>query len=153
MLETPHVFVGVAIATAIPNPLIAIPLSFASHFVLEMIPHWNPHLNTETEKFGSPTKKTTAITAVDATIALVSGSFFAYKALPDVSQTITILACSFAAVLPDVMEGPYFFLHKKSNWIKKWIHFQKSLQSDTGPIFGMLTQIVTILAVIFWLKK
>ena len=47
MLETPHVAVGAAIAASIPNPLIAIPLAFASHFALELVPHWNPHLNTE----------------------------------------------------------------------------------------------------------
>jgi hypothetical protein len=153
MLETPHVFIGAAIATAIPNPLIAIPLAFASHFVLEMVPHWNPHLNRETKMFGQPTRRSTVVTAVDSTIALISGSFIAYKALPNITLAITIIACCFAAVLPDVMEGPYFFLHMKNNWIKKWIHFQKSLQCDTNPIFGMLTQIITIAAVIFWMKK
>jgi len=153
MLETPHVMIGAVIATKIPNPLIAIPLAFASHFVLEMVPHWNPHLNSETEKFGQPTRRSTFVTTVDSTIALVAGSFIAYKALPDVSVAITILACCFASVLPDVMEGPYFFLHMKNAFIKKWIKFQKSLQSDTSLIPGMLTQVITIVAAIFWLKK
>jgi hypothetical protein len=153
MLETPHVFVGAAIAVAVPNPLIAIPLAFASHFVLEMVPHWNPHLNTETKKFGGPTRRSTFITAVDSTIGLVSGSFIAYQALPNVYHAITILACCFAAVLPDVLEAPYFFLHMKTAWIKKWINLQKSLQNDTGPFLGMLTQLATIAAVILWLKK
>jgi hypothetical protein len=153
MLETPHVMIGALIATKIPNPLIAIPLAFASHFVLEMVPHWNPHLNSETEKFGQPTRRSTFVTTVDSTIALVAGSFIAYKALPDVSVAITILACCFASVLPDVMEGPYFFLHMKNSFIKKWIKFQKSLQSDASLIPGILTQVITILAAIFWLKK
>jgi len=153
MLETPHVFIGAAIARAIPNPFIAIPLAFASHFILETIPHWNPHLNTETQKFGSPTKRSTAITAVDSTLALASGSFIAYHALPNSSQAILVLACCFFAVLPDVMEGPYFFLHMKTEWIKKWIGFQKSLQNDTTVFWGLVTQVLTILAAILWLKK
>jgi len=153
MLETPHVFVGAAIAVTVPNPLIAIPLAFASHFVLEMVPHWNPHLNTETKKFGQPTRRSTFITTVDSTIALVAGSFISFKALPNFPHAITILACSFAAVLPDVMEGPYFFLHMKNRFIKKWISFQKSVQSDTGPFLGMLTQLVTIAAAILWIRK
>jgi hypothetical protein len=152
MLETPHVFIGAAIASKIPNPFIAIPLAFASHFVLEMIPHWNPHLNTETEKFGKPTRRSTAITAVDSTLALVSGSFIAFRALPDVGQAILVLACSFAAVLPDVLEGPYFFLNLRSTWVKKWIAFQKSLQNDTNVFLGLFTQLAIILATIFWLK-
>lgn len=153
MLETPHVFIGAAIATAIPNPFIAVPLAFASHFVLEMVPHWNPHLNSETKKFGQPTRRSTFITTVDATLALVSGSIIAYQAFPDMSQVVTILACCFAAVLPDVMEGPYFFLHMKNAFIEKWIAFQKSLQNDTGPVFGMLTQAVAIVAAVLSIKS
>ncbi len=153
MLETPHVFIGAAIASKFPNPLVAVPLAFASHFILETIPHWNPHLNTETQKYGAPTRRSTIITAVDSTLALASGSFIAFQALPNIGQAILILACSFAAVLPDVMEGPYFFLKQRASWIKKWLAFQKSFQSDTTPFWGLLTQAVTILAVIFWLKN
>jgi hypothetical protein len=153
MLETPHVFIGAAIALKIPNPFIAIPLAFASHFILETIPHWNPHLNTETEKYGAPTKRSTVITAIDSTLALASGSFIAYQALPNVGQAALILACCFASVLPDVMEGPYFFLKLRATWIKKWIAFQKSIQSDTTPFWGLLTQATIILATIFWLRN
>ena len=153
MLETPHVFVGAAIATMIPNPFIAIPLAFASHFVLEMVPHWNPHLNRETKKLGQPTRRSTVITAIDSTLAFASGSVIAYQALPNISQAILVLACSFASVLPDVMEGPYFFLKMRTNWVKKWISFQKSLQCDTTAFWGILTQLTIIAAVILWLKK
>jgi hypothetical protein len=153
MLETPHVFIGAAIATAIPNPFIAIPLAFASHFVMEMVPHWNPHLNSEIEKFGQPTRRSTAITAADSTLALTSGSFIAFQALPNVNQAILVLACCFASVLPDVMEAPYFFLKMRANWVKKWISFQKSLQNDTTAFWGLATQLITIAAVIFWLRN
>jgi len=152
MLETPHVFIGAAIAAKIPNPFIAIPLAFASHFLLEMVPHWNPHLNSETEKYGQPTKRSTVITAIDSTLALVSGSLIAYQALPNIGQSALILACSFAAVLPDVLEGPYFFLRVRTARIKKWIAFQKSLQCDISPVWGLLTQVLTIGATLLWLK-
>lgn len=153
MLETPHVFIGAAIATKIPNPFIAIPLAFASHFLLEMVPHWNPHLNSEMQKYGQPTRKSTVITAVDSTLALASGSFIAFEALPNIGMAVLVLACSFAAVLPDVMEGPYFFLKMRTPWIKKWIAFQKSLQSDTTAFWGLLTQTLVIIATVFWLRN
>lgn len=57
MLETPHVLIGAAIATKVGNPFLAIPLAFASHFVLETVPHWNPHLNTETKKIRTSDQK------------------------------------------------------------------------------------------------
>lgn len=153
MLETPHVLIGAAIATKIPNPAIAIPLAFASHFVLEMIPHWNPHLNTEIRNFGKPTVQSTVVTAIDSTIALISGSFIAYKALPNTAQALTIFFACFAAVLPDVIEGPYFFLKMKNAFIKKWIDIQKAVQSDAPIAPGLITQVVTIIAAILWIKK
>lgn len=151
MLETPHVFIGAAIATKIPNPLIAIPLAFASHFIMEMVPHWNPHLNTETEKFGHVTRKSTLIVIADSTLALASGCFIAYQALPNTAHAVTILLACFASILPDLIEAPYFFLKIKNKLIAKWISLQKSIQSDTNFLAGTTTQIITILASIFWI--
>ena len=65
VLETPHVVVGAAIATKVLHPALAIPLAFGSHFILEKVPHWNPHLNSETEKFGRPTRQSTYIVIAD----------------------------------------------------------------------------------------
>ncbi len=151
MLETPHVAVGAAIAMKVVNPALAIPLAFGSHFILEKIPHWNPHLNTETEKYGKPTKKSTVIVIIDVCASLALGFFIASKALPNTSHVATILVASFASVLPDVIEGPYFFLGVKNKFIKKWIVFQKSLQADTSIIPGLLTQAVTIAAALWWI--
>lgn len=152
MLETPHVFVGAAIATKIPNPWVAIPLAFMSHFALEMVPHWNPHLNTETEKYGHITKRSTIVTAADSTFALLSGSFIAYQSLPDWKHALTIFFACFASILPDLMECPYFFLNIKWKIIEKWISFQKSIQNDVAIIPGVFTQLLTIIGAILWIK-
>ncbi len=151
MLETPHVAVGAAIALKIPNPLISIPLAFASHFILERVPHWNPHLNTETEKYGRPTKKSTIIVVADVAFSLLIGGSIAYRALPDTGQAITILAASLAAVLPDIVEGPYFFLGVRNKLLKKWIDLQKSIQSDIDLIPGLATQFITLLVTLWWI--
>lgn len=153
MLETPHVFVGAAIASKIPNPFIAIPLAFASHFVLEIVPHWNPHLNSETQKYGKVTKESTLVVIADSSLALISGSFIAYQALPDTGHAITILLACFASILPDLVEAPYFFLKMRNKLVKKWIGLQKSIQSDTSFFAGFLTQFIVILASIFWINQ
>ena len=152
MLETPHVVVGAAIATAIPNPLISIPLALASHFVLDRVPHWNPHLNTELKKFGKITTQTRTIVIMDVILSLTLGFYIASLALPNTAHAMTILFASFAAVLPDVIEVPYFFFGLKTKFIKNWIKFQKSIQVDTTPIPGLLTQVVTILAAFLWMR-
>ena len=151
VLETPHVIVGAAIATKVVHPALAIPLAFASHFILERVPHWNPHLNTETEKYGAPTKRSTTIVILDASLALISGGYIAYRALPNTALAITILASCFVSVLPDLIEGPYFFLKVRNETIKRWIKFQKSIQVDTDIVPGLLTQLATIAAALWWL--
>jgi hypothetical protein len=151
VLETPHVVVGAAIAMKVVNPALAIPLALGSHFVLDRIPHWNPHLNTEVKENGKPTKKSSVIVIIDACTALALGFFIAFRVLPNTSHAIIILAASFASVLPDVIEGPYFFLGIKSKFIKKWISFQKSIQVNTTIVPGLLTQVITIVAAFWWI--
>ena len=152
MLETPHALVGAAIAVKLGNPALSIPLAFASHFILERVPHWNPHLYTEMEKFGKPAPKSTAIATVDSVIALTSGSLLAFSQFPNFRMTLAILFSAFAAVLPDVIEAPYLYLGYKKPWLKKYILWQRSIQADTRPFWGLLTQVATLLAVFLWIR-
>ncbi|MEK7536564.1 MAG: hypothetical protein AAB559_02165 [Patescibacteria group bacterium] len=142
MLETPHVALGVAIAVAIPNPLISIPLAFASHFALDMTPHWNPHLNTETKKYGYLTNKTLLIIGIDLACAAILTAFVS-------KGNMNILLVAFVSILPDVVEGPYFLLGWKNELIKKWINFQKSIQSEANLFWGLLTQVLVILGALY----
>jgi len=153
MLETPHVAVGAAIASKIPNPFIAIPLSFISHFVLDKVPHWNPHIFFETKKYGMPTQKSITIIAVDTTVALVTGSVIAWQAMPNTGHAVTILVASLAAVLPDLVEAPYFFLKIRNKTLKNWLDFHKSLQTDTTLLWGLLTQFLLIAGAILWIRS
>lgn len=151
MLETPHVLVGVAIATKIPDPIIALPLAFASHFVLDVIPHWNPHLNTELIRYGHVTRKSTVIVAVDVAISLALGLLVALNFSQNSSHMLTIALGGLAGVLPDVIEGPYFFLKWRSKLIQRWLAFQKSIQTDTTVVPGLSTQLATIVAAFWWI--
>lgn len=151
MLELPHVLLGAAIAVKFQNPVIAIPVSFASHFVLDLLPHWNPHINREVEKFGKPARKSVAIILVDSTLALIIGTTIAFTKGTDTLLFLTILASCFAAVLPDVVEAPYYFMGKKTFVIEKWISWQKSIQNDVAPIPGLASQLAIIVASLWWI--
>ena len=153
MLETPHVIVGAAIATKVVNPALAIPLAFASHFILEKVPHWNPHLNTEKKTYGRVTPKSTKIVIADALLALFLGTYISSLVLPNINHALTILASCFVSVLPDLVEGPYYFLNMKSRLIEKWIAFQKALQNDTSVVPGLITQLTTIFAAFWWITN
>ena len=153
MLETPHVLVGAAIATYIPNPLIAIPLSFASHFVIEFVPHWNPHLNAEKKKYGKITSRSLKIIIMDSFLALFLGLFFATRVLPNYNHFLTIILSCFASVVPDLIEAPYFFLNINKKFLLKWVAFQKKLQNDANIYWGLATQLITAATAIWWILQ
>ena len=150
MLETPHVAFGAAIAIKTGNPWLAIPLAFTSHFLLERVPHWNPHLNTEMKKYGKLTNQTVAVIAIDLISAISLSIFLAKSQLPNVNSFNLVLASSFASILPDLIEGPYFFLGMKNKFLTWWLKSQKALQVDASPFWGLFTQFVTLIASIYW---
>lgn len=152
MVELPHTIVGAAIATKVGNPVLALPLAFLSHFAFEFVPHWNPHLYTETKKYGRVTRASTLFVAADVAASLVAGFFIASRVLPDVAHFTTIIAASFMAVLPDVAEGPWFFLKMKHPLLEKLIIFQRNHQFNVSPIPGVISQILVISAAFWWIS-
>lgn len=151
VIETPHVIVGAAIATKVVNPALALPLALGSHFVLDKVPHWNPHLFTETQKYGKPTKKSNLIVAADVAASIMIGGYIAAQALPNTAHALTILACCLIAAAPDIVEGPYFYLNLKTKTLEKWIRFQRSFQINVDFLPGILTQITTVAATLWWI--
>lgn len=145
MLEFPHAMVGAAIATAIPNPLISIPLSLASHFVTDYVPHWNPHIHTEKKAHGKVSSKSVAILVVDAGAALVFGLWLASRTLPNSIQALNIILCCFASVAPDVAEIPYYFSNIKIASVEKLLSFQRRHQWNVPMVWGLLSQLLVVL--------
>lgn len=151
MLETPHVALGIALAIKTGNPWMAFPLSLTSHFLLDRVPHWNPHFYSETQKLGQPSEFSTKIAIVDETIAIFLTLYFAYSYLPDYKQALLIMICSLLSVLPDQIKIPYFFCNIRKGFLNKWVKFERSIQVEIKPFWGILTQIVVIFACLFWI--
>lgn len=151
MLELPHVVVGAAIAAKIGNPALALPLALASHFALDILPHWNPHLNSELKIHGRVTGRSTAFVAIDGIGSLVAGFAIASTVLPNVNHFVIVILGAFLAVLPDVIEAPHFFLGWHHNLILKLLRFQKSIQTDAPIWLGLPTQAMIVAAALWWL--
>jgi hypothetical protein len=151
MLELPHTIVGATIATKIPNPLISLPLAFFSHFFLDLIPHWNPSLYSETKKFGKPTQRSTQFVILDTILSLGVGFFLASRALPNINQAIIIVLACFASVVADVIEGFYFFLGIRTKFLENLIEFQHRYQRRVPIVPGLLIQLGAIIISLFFL--
>ena len=145
MLELPHTVVGGLIASKIPNPLISLPLALLSHFLTDLIPHWDPSLYSDFQKTGHASRKTTIWIIVDAVLSLGFGFFIASRALPDWKQAIIIVLGCFFAVAPDVIEGFYYFLGWRAKFLKNLIEFQHRLQVNVPFLPGVFTQVIVIL--------
>ena len=151
MVVIPHVLVGIAIATKTGNPALALPLAFLSHFVLDLLPHWNPHIYTEIKKFGHLQPRTVSIIVLDSAIALLLGLFFASRHLPDTAMALTILLGAFFAILPDLLEAPYYFLRTRHPLMIKVVEFEHSLQGSAPFVPGVLIQVVIAAAALWWI--
>ncbi|MDO8658917.1 MAG: hypothetical protein Q7K55_09325 [Candidatus Levybacteria bacterium] len=94
MLITPHSLTGATIAIFIPNPVISIPLSIGSHFILDTVPHWQetlfPYKLTKVTWIRIPIDLALSITLV----------FWITQSHPNISNLIWITA--FAANIPDL---------------------------------------------------
>jgi len=151
MLETPHVAVGAAIATAIPHPAVSIPLALVSHVLLDRIPHWNPHFYTETQKYGHPTPTSTAIAIIDSVLALGTGLYLASRFLPNYGQALTVVFSCFASVSSDQLKMPYFFFNQRKRFFKTWTEIERSWQVRASFLPGLLTQILVTTSALAWI--
>lgn len=151
MLETPHVAVGAAIAVKVANPLISLPLAFGSHFLLDRIPHWNPHTYTETQKHGKLKKSSLIVASIDTSAALILGFTVALTKGGNLSDIFVIILACFLSVLPDVVKYPYFLFHNRNGILKKYINWERSIQVETGVLVGMIIQITIVLSSMYWI--
>lgn len=145
MLETPHAALGAAIAVKTGNPLLALPLAFLSHLPLEVLPHWNPHTYTEIKTNGKLSNGTLAVIAIDVVTSLGVGFWIASTTLPDFKKAATIIAACFFAVLPDLMESPYFIFGSRHPFFERLIKFQRRFQFNVSPIPGLIFQALVVL--------
>lgn len=149
MLEIPHALVGIAIATRIPNPALAIPLAVGSHFVLDMLPHWNPHFFSETQKYGKPTKKSTNFASIEIIIAGIVSLVISLTQYPDIGKMLFFYTAAVAGMAPDLVKIPFFFLKQQKGILKRYVLMERSIQNDANPPLGIITQIaVAIVALI-----
>lgn len=152
MLEFAHALTGAVIAYNIHNPVIALPLALASHFVTDFLPHWNFDLDKAKNAKGLLRGKIVYHIFVDSFLGLVLGLLVAAKTLPDVSRTVVIIAGAFLAVLPDLIEAPLYFFGWKNKFIDRLLDFQKKHQWNVSFWPGIISQIAYTVFLLFWLR-
>jgi hypothetical protein len=141
--------VGIAIGASVQNPFIAVPLAFVTHYVGDLVPHWDffDHFPTKKEMFsGWPVKAFFA--DVIFGIALGLGfTLYALRILGDTNLALNIFLCGIASVTPDGMYAPILFVDRKNKLLRFSYRIQGKMHSHAGALWGNITQFgVLILA-------
>ena len=155
-----HALVGAAAATAVPGrPLLAFLAGFVSHFVIDMIPHWDYQLGSYRADPRNPLNDDMVIgksfaydlvkIAVDIAIGLTLAFAIFRAAFPSV-PLVAILAGAAGGIVPDALQFAYWkFRHEPLTSLQRFhIKIQKRNHFHNVPFTGILLQVFTAAAAI-----
>ena len=145
MLLTPHTFVGIAVASTIPNMLISVPLSFLLHFAGDLLPHWDFFSNAKGEAKKDGWRILAVMGDLGAGIALgLTATFYMLWNAGDATTALNVFLCGVASVLPDALTGPSIYL-KNPPRLFRFVHeMQRKTQSQAPLPWGALTQVIVV---------
>lgn len=146
MLLTPHTFVGIAIATAISNPFVAVPLSFLSHFAGDRVPHWDFYSNTPKEDRLKGWRPVAVMFDLVVGVAVgLTSTLYTLWVLKNPHLALNIFLCGIASVLPDVFETPYIFGKSEPKILSYLTRIQRKIQFQAPLPWGIISQILIII--------
>lgn len=151
MTATGHALVGALIAAKFQNPYLSIPLSFASHFACDVLPHWDAGTH-----HGEKTKKRLFYeSAVDVLVGFIL-AYVLYNLLTSDKNYTLLFFSIISSQLPDWITAPYFILNIKHpivGWSKSMYKLQHRLNSRLDKPWGIITQVGTIILLYIVLFK
>jgi len=153
MLLTPHTLVGVAIATNISNPYIAIPIAFISHFLGDKVPHWDFYSNTKKEERIKGWRPLAVMgdLAVGVAVGVTYTTYFLWVK-QDLSLALVTFICGIASVLPDALSGLTIIGGKENKFLELLNNVQSKMQFQAPLPWGILTQVGVILISLYFIK-
>lgn len=123
MFLTTHAAAGILISQYVKDPYAVFGLSFASHFVLDFIPHGDESLYHDHEwKILKKFKRPVLINLADA-IGLVSIIFWAINHPGDVTGRLMMIGI-IGSILPDFLSYLFPVIHERMSWLflVRWLY-------------------------------
>ncbi len=144
MTATNHALSGAVIGLAITQPAIALPLAFASHFVLDAVPHFGIGFSKSEQN----RRLFHRYLLVDASLLLLIILYLYFA-----GAGWLVFACLFLAGCPDFYQAYNYLFNKKFRatgggiWNNKFARFHKDIQRGKESIKGIFIEVP--LAIIF----
>lgn len=136
MTATAHALIGASIATKIANPYVGIPLAILSHFIADLVPHWDAGTNHR--------DKSLSRLKIEAAFDVLLGFALAFLLFRNSVEPIYLFTMIIAAQLPDWLEAPSWMFGFKVppfSWLD-WLGHK--LQSRLQLPWGLVTQVVVV---------
>jgi len=140
MTATAHAVVGTLIAARFSDPLVSVPLSFVSHYLTDIIPHWD----SSTNRVKKSEKRHLIEAMIDGGVGLVISGFVYFYIFGLTDYFYLYLVVGFS-LLPDILTVFTRFIIKKKNVLWDWNNnLQKKLNRKMQLPWGILTQVIAV---------
>jgi len=148
MTATGHAVIGVVIAAAVSNPVLAIPLAVMSHVAADLFPHWDPGTNKDKKSYNQ-----FFLGAVADVLSSFAVTFLLiYFIFPQTNLLYAYLIV-FAAQFFDWASAPYFLFKIKNPPIFYWFYkFQKLFDNKLDKPWGIIGQVAILVALVIFAK-
>lgn len=138
-----HALTGTAIGLLVADPVVAIPLSFVSHYICDIIPHYGMDL-PESEELNTKTFRVLLL-ADFCLCVLVVLILAVYRP----HHWLLAAICAFVAASPDLASVKRYLNARRGKPIKynRYINFATSIQRFEKPI-GAVVEIAWFIAML-----
>lgn len=154
-----HAVIGAIIASKFPeHPVLGFGLAFASHFVLDAIPHWDYRLSTLQENEDDLMKNRMPIsvsrkfmgdllkTGIDCILGIMAALLLFWDKNP-----VVVLAGAVGGVLPDALQFIYFHIQKEPlvalQRFHMLLHTRNKMKS--ARILSIISQVILVAGTYF----
>lgn len=145
MTATTHALTGASLGSLIPNPFLALFLSLVSNFLLDLLPHWDVGTGwRQRRKF---------LTFIFAGIDVLVGFSLGFWLFGNQIDLPYLFLLMLTATLADWLEAPYLFLNWNFPPFSWFYQLQSKLHWRDGTFWGIVSQIVIVVPLVFLAKQ
>ena len=146
MFSLIHAVAGCLIGNYFNSPLLVVILAIISHFVLDIIPHWDGFYDKvlfETKGHININNKALYVQLLDALIAL---AFIIYFIVSIPSKGIIIFIGAIASLSPDIVKLGFFTPLRNDKFYMGYLKFHSKIQKEVSWQLGAFIQAVILIA-------
>ncbi|MCX6813598.1 MAG: hypothetical protein NTV77_03965 [Candidatus Azambacteria bacterium] len=160
MILTTHAIVGAAAGRVFSNPYVAFAAGFASHFIIDAIPHWEYDLKSRVENKENPLKEDITLNkkfigdlariGLDFAFGVFASIFIFRNGSGFIGAPASLLAGVAGGVFPDFLQFLYFKIRREPFILAQKLHIYVHKGGKKIPAlpYGVVSQIILIIAAV-----